>query len=173
MAVGIFVITNKLHRNASRELLMRAETAEAAQEWNAVESSLREYIHRNGESKSALDRIANAIIQGANSSSDRARAIPFLLSAVALNPGEWVDLMLKLTESMSLSQVTDALNSGALRTAIRVRGFSNGGGESFINAPNANDNGSVPAPEPGGIALLACAYAFFVKRKRREPVKVN
>lgn len=84
-----------------------------------------------------------------------------------VNPGEWVDLMLRLVESRTLADVTDALGSGALRTALHVQGFSNGGGETFINLPDGESGVGVPAPEPVGIALLACTALYAARRKRR------
>ena len=84
--VAFVLLLDRFNQQTNAELLQMADSAEASEDWDTVESSLREYAHRNGESEATLQRIAHAIVRSADDSDDRARAIPFMLRVVALNP---------------------------------------------------------------------------------------
>lgn len=84
-----------------------------------------------------------------------------------VNQGESVGLTMNLASGRSYLDVLNAMANSSLRVGLYVRGFSNGGAESFVN--NANNVGGVPiVPEPSSMALagLAGVGLLFCRRKK-------
>lgn len=82
-----------------------------------------------------------------------------------VNPGETLGLVMLLTGGKSFSDVIGAIGSSVLRVGVQVKGFANGGKESFVNRPSPD----VPiVPEPTSLVLgcTACAGLFLMRRRR-------
>ena len=85
-----------------------------------------------------------------------------------VNPGELLNVQMKLKSGYRLWNVVSAINSLTLRVGLNVQGFSNGGTESFIN-PTPGGNPPPMVPEPTGLALAGIAAGcFFLKRRRGQ-----
>jgi hypothetical protein len=60
---------------------------------------------------------------------------------------------------MTVADVLNDLNTGALRVGIHVIGYGSGGSESFIN---------VPVPEPGTGLLVGAGLLVLAAHRRRR-----
>ncbi len=77
-----------------------------------------------------------------------------------------------LTNGNTFSDVINAIGSSMLRVGVQVKGFADGGRESFVNR-SAPD---VPiVPEPSGLVLgcTACLGLFLCSRKRKTHAHIN
>ena len=80
-----------------------------------------------------------------------------------VNPGEWLGIAFDLQSGRTFADVVQDLDDGALRIAIHVQGFENGGSEAFVN------NGTVATvPAPGALLLsgIGTALIGYVRRRR-------
>ena len=75
---------------------------------------------------------------------------------MGVNPGEWLNIAFA-----SSADLTNALNTGALRVGIHTQGYVGGGSESFVTSP-------VPEPETYAMLLAGLGLLGFDVRRRRR-----
>lgn len=80
-------------------------------------------------------------------------------------PGEEVTIVFALAEGASFADLVAAMEAGTLRVGLHAPPFGDHGNKSFVTGGNGP---SVPAPEPGTLALLACALAAGLVAHRRR-----
>jgi hypothetical protein len=86
-----------------------------------------------------------------------------------VNQGESLGLTMNLVGGKTYFDALNALANCTLRVGVYVRGFSNGGVESFVNG-SGNLQGIPIVPEPSSLALagLAGLGMFFVRKKKPD-----
>lgn len=110
-------------------------------------------------------------VPGSNGATPRFRATNGLTSDSdsptmhnGVNPGEVLLIRLKLRSGHTFADAIQDLESGSLRIAIHVQGYTSCGSESFVNAPVQPD----PIPEPGTLSLVGAGMlAMTIARRRR------
>lgn len=87
--------------------------------------------------------------------------------ANGVDPGETLGLVMLLTAGKSFNDVVSAIGSSMLRVGVQVKGFANGGKESFVNR-SASDVPIVPEPSSLLLGCSACLGLFMARKRRRS-----
>lgn len=107
------------------------------------------------------------ILPGGNEADPSFQVTPGLLASAdagrggvpehGVNPGEWVEILMNLSDGHVIEDVLAGIHSGALRIGLHVIGFAGGGSESFV---------IVPAPGAALLGLMGLGAAGLKLRKR-------
>lgn len=73
-----------------------------------------------------------------------------------VGPGEEVTIVFTLADGTSFADLIAAMEAGSVRVGLHAPPFGDHGNKSFVTG---GDGPSIPTPEPGTLALLACALA--------------
>jgi hypothetical protein len=82
-----------------------------------------------------------------------------------VNPGEMLLIRLKLKTDLTFADVIHDLETGELRIAIHVQGYTSCGSEAFVNTSMSTP----PVPEPGTLPLAGVGLIVLgLVRRRRQ-----
>jgi hypothetical protein len=80
-----------------------------------------------------------------------------------VGPGEEVTIVFALADGVSYADLIAAMQAGGVRVGLHAPPFGDHGNKSFVTG---GDDPSIPTPEPGAWALLACALATGLAARR-------